>query len=193
MREQPRHATTRDDRGARGRRAGIRHHRRPADQEPSAQARDSPAANYGIYNGQVAATADREQVGSTIDAGFTAGEVDNLYPLARVEVATAGTDAAASPADTGPFAQAVFAGQNVQPAAVRLREVSGHRRTPRAYSAGLGHRCRRRRPPPGRRPAGRTAPGGDHHHGSARSQPRDGSDGGTASDSSLLRRQSRVS
>ncbi|MHB8718229.1 MAG: hypothetical protein ACYDAC_04950 [Candidatus Dormibacteria bacterium] len=100
-----------------------------------AQRDDSQAANYSLYGGEVAATADREQVGSTIDAGFTAGLVNNFYPLARVAVAIAGTSAAASPADTGPLAQAVFAGQNVNQPQYVFAQSPGNP-TPPGYAAG---------------------------------------------------------
>ena len=76
----------------------------------SATQDDTLSSNYGIYNGQVSATADREQVGTTVDANFSGGAINNFYPLAQAQVATAGTNADASPADTGPFAQAVFGG-----------------------------------------------------------------------------------
>jgi hypothetical protein len=100
-----------------------------------AQQDDSQAANFGIYNGQVRAAADREQVGSTTNAGFTEGLVDNFYPFASVNVATAGTSASASPADTGPFAQAVFGGQNVvQPQYVHAQYPDDQ--NPPGYTAG---------------------------------------------------------
>jgi hypothetical protein len=96
---------------------------------------DQQSVNYSIYNGQVAAAADREQVGTEVDVGFSGGAVNNFYPLARVDVAVAGTSAAASPADTGPFAQAVFAGQNItQPQYVFARYPGDP--APTAYRAG---------------------------------------------------------
>ncbi|MBV8194851.1 MAG: hypothetical protein JOY80_04925, partial [Candidatus Dormibacteraeota bacterium] len=75
-----------------------------------AQPDDSQATNYGLYNGAVSATSDREQVGTTADVNFAQGAINNYYPLAYSQVAVAGTSATASPADTGPFAQAVFGG-----------------------------------------------------------------------------------
>ncbi len=141
-----------------------------------AQGDDALAASYGIYNGQVAATADREQVGSTVDAGFTAGEVDNFYPLARVEVATAGTNATATPADTGPFAQAVFAGQNVQQPQYVSAQYPGTQNPP-PYSAGSATAAA------SVTPASATA---SATYGAANTTPPDGSDGGTASDSSYF-------
>ncbi len=148
-----------------------------------AQGDDALAAGYGIYNGQVAATADREQVGSTVDAGFTAGEVDNFYPLARVEVATAGTNATATPADTGPFAQAVFAGQNVQQPQYVNAQYPGTQ-NPHPYSAGSATAAA------SVTPASATASGtygatGDTS-GAPGTPPPDGSDGGTASDSAYF-------
>ena len=71
---------------------------------------DTQAANYDVYNGQVSATADREQVGTSVDANFSAGAIDNFYPLAYTDVAVAGTNALATWADTGPFVQAVLGG-----------------------------------------------------------------------------------
>lgn len=76
----------------------------------SASQDDTQAANYDVYSGQVYATADREQVGTTVDANFGAGAIDNFYPLAYSNVATAGTNALATWADTGPFVQAVLGG-----------------------------------------------------------------------------------
>lgn len=76
----------------------------------SASQDDSLASNFGLYNGSIYAAADREQVGTSTNPEFTAGAVNNFYPLAHAAVATAGTSAAASPADTGPFAQAVIGG-----------------------------------------------------------------------------------
>ena len=71
---------------------------------------DTQSANYDVYNGQVSATADREQVGTTVDANFAAGAINNFYPLAYSDVAVAGTNALATWADTGPFVQAVLGG-----------------------------------------------------------------------------------
>lgn len=71
---------------------------------------DTQAANYGLYNGQVYATADRQQVGTTVDNNFAGGAFNNFYPLAYSGVAVAGTNATATWADTGPFAQAVLGG-----------------------------------------------------------------------------------
>jgi hypothetical protein len=71
---------------------------------------DTQAANYGVYSGQVSATADHEQLGTSVDANFAGGAINNYYPLAYSNVAVAGTNALASWADTGPFAQAVFGG-----------------------------------------------------------------------------------
>lgn len=76
----------------------------------SATQDDTQAANYDVYGGQVDATADREQVGTSVDANFSSGAIDNFYPLAYSNVAVAGTNALATWADTGPFAQAVFGG-----------------------------------------------------------------------------------
>lgn len=146
-----------------------------------AQGDDTLAASYGIYNGQVAATADREQVGSTIDAGFTAGEVDNFYPLARVEVATAGTNATATPADTGPFAQAVFAGQNVQQPQYVNAQYPGTQ-NPQPYSAGSATAAASVTPAS----ATASATYGAANTNPANTNPPDGSDGGTASDSSYF-------
>jgi len=147
-----------------------------------AQGDDALAASYGIYNGQVAATADREQVGSTVDAGFTAGEVDNFYPLARVEVATAGTNATATPADTGPFAQAVFAGQNVQQPQYVNAQYPGTQNPP-PYSAGSATAAASVTPASATASGTYGATGGT---GTPGSPPPDGSDGGTASDSTYF-------
>jgi len=76
----------------------------------SATQDDTQAANYGVYGGQVSATADREQLGTSVDANFSGGALNNFYPLAYSNVAVAGTNALATWADTGPFAQAVFGG-----------------------------------------------------------------------------------
>jgi hypothetical protein len=148
-----------------------------------AQQEDSLAANYGIYNGQVAAAADREQVGTTVDSGFTSGAVDNYYPFARVDVAVAGTSAAASPADTGPFAQAVFGGQNVQQPQYVFAQYPGTQNPP-PYSAGSASASA------SATPAAATAAGTYGSVGTTTSAPPgsqpDGSDGGTASTSSYF-------
>lgn len=96
---------------------------------------DSQATNYSIFNGQVQAGADREQVFTSDDPGFDQGAVNNFYPLARVGVTTAGTSADASPADTGPLAQAVVGGQQqTQPQYVHAQ--SPGTTNPSPYSAG---------------------------------------------------------
>lgn len=149
-----------------------------------AQQDDTQAANYGIYNGQVAATADREQVGSTVDAGFTAGMVNNFYPFARVAVAVAGTSAAASPADTGPFAQAVFAGQNVnQPQYVFAQDPGNP--NPNPFSAGPATAAASAGPASAKA-AGTYGAVGNSTGTPTSGTPPDGSDGGTASDSSYF-------
>jgi len=102
---------------------------------------DTQAVNYSLFNGQVAAAADREQVFTSTNPGFDQGAVDNFYPLARVGVTTAGTSADASPADTGPFAQAVYAGlpaypgyNGQQPQYVHAQDPGLH--NPPSFSAG---------------------------------------------------------
>jgi len=102
---------------------------------------DTQAVNYSLFNGQVAAAADREQVFTSTNPGFDQGAVNNFYPLARVGVTTAGTSADASPADTGPFAQAVYAGlpaypgyTGQQPQYVHAQDPGTH--NPPAFSAG---------------------------------------------------------
>lgn len=96
---------------------------------------DTQAANYGLFNGQVTAGADREQVFTSTNPGFDQGAVNDFYPLARVGVATAGTSADASPVDTGPLFQAVVAGQNVtQPQYVHAQFPGTE--NPPGYSAG---------------------------------------------------------
>jgi hypothetical protein len=96
---------------------------------------DQQAVSYSIYNGQVASAADREQVGTEVDVGFNGGAVNNFYPLARVDVAVAGNNAAASPADTGPLAQAVFAGQNISQPQYVFAQFPGEQNPP-GYRAG---------------------------------------------------------
>lgn len=157
-----------------------------------AQQDDSLAANYGIYNGQVAAAADREQVGTTVDSGFTSGAVDNYYPFARVDVAVAGTSAAASPADTGPFAQAVFGGLPACPDPVicppgqqpqYVYAQSPGTQNPHPYSAGSASASA------SATPAGATAAATYGSVGTTGGPPTgqtDGSDGGTASTSSYF-------
>lgn len=94
---------------------------------------DTQATNYSLFNGQVTAGADREEVFTSTNPGFEA--VNNFYPLAQVGVTTAGTSAAASPADTGPLAQAVVGGQQqTQPQYVRAQSPGNQ--NPPAYSAG---------------------------------------------------------
>jgi hypothetical protein len=84
---------------------------------------DSQAASYNVYNGQVSAGADRETATTEKDVGLPGGAVDNYYPDTRIDVALAGTSAEASPADTGPLAQAVLAGQGQsQPQYVRASD-----------------------------------------------------------------------
>jgi hypothetical protein len=96
---------------------------------------DSQAVNFSLFNGQVTAGADREQVFTSTNPGFDQGAVNNFYPLAQVGVTTAGTSAAASPADTGPLAQAVVGGQQEnQPQYVRAQSPGNQ--NPPGYSAG---------------------------------------------------------
>ena len=96
---------------------------------------DTQAANFSLFNGQVMAAADREQVFTSTNPGFTDGAVNNLYPLAQVGVTTAGTSATASPADTGPLTQAVVGGQQqTQPQYVHAQSPGSE--NPPAYSAG---------------------------------------------------------
>jgi hypothetical protein len=148
-----------------------------------AQQDDTQAANFGLYNGQVRAAADREQVGSSTNAGFTEGLVDNFYPFARVGVAVAGTSAAASPADTGPFAQAVFGGQNVvQPQYVYAQSPGTE--NPPGYSAGSSSATA------SVTPASAKASGTYGAVGTTTTAPPsanpDGADGGTASDTAYF-------
>lgn len=149
-----------------------------------AQQDDTQAANYGIYNGQVAATADREQVGSTTNPGFTAGLVNNFYPFARVNVAVAGTSAAASPADTGPFAQAVFAGQNVNQPQYVFAQNPGNP-NPAPYSAGPAT-ASASAGPASAKAAGTYGAVGNSTGTAPSTTPPDGSDGGSASDTSYF-------
>ena len=142
-----------------------------------AQQDDSQAANFGIYNGQVRAAADREQVGSTTNAGFTEGLVDNFYPFARVGVAPAGTSAAASPGDTGPFAQAVFGGQNVVQPQYVYAQYPGTENPP-GYSAGSAS-ATASVTPASAKAAGTYGSAGTTTTAPPGTKP-DGSDGGTA-------------
>lgn len=144
---------------------------------------DSQAVNYGIYSGKAAAAADREQVGSDIDSGFGTGLVDNYYPLARVNVAAAGTSSAASPADTGPFAQAVFGGQSVQQPQYVFAQSPGNP-NPQPYSAGSATATATAAPVSASAAAtyGSVGNTGNAPPGT----PGDGSDGGTASASSYF-------
>ena len=139
---------------------------------------DSQAASYGIYNGHAAAAADREQVGSSTNAGFTTGLVDNYYPFARVNVAVAGTSAASSPADTGPFAQAVFGGQNVQQPQYVFAQSPGNPNPP-GYSAGSATATASAGPASAAAAATYGSVGNASN--SPPGTPADGSDGGTAS------------
>jgi hypothetical protein len=144
---------------------------------------DTRAADFGIFNGQVAAAADRQQVGTEVDVGFSGGAVNNFYPLARVDVALAGTSAAASPADTGPLAQAVFAGQNVTQPQYVYAKFPGDQNPP-AYNAGSANASA------SVTPASATASAtygsaGNTTTAPAATQP-DGSDGGTASDNAYF-------
>jgi hypothetical protein len=148
-----------------------------------AQQDDSQAANFGIYNGQVRAAADREQVGSTTNAGFTEGLVDNFYPFARVGVAPAGTSAAASPGDTGPFAQAVFGGQNVVQPQYVYAQYPGTQNPP-GYTAGSAT-ATASVTPLSATAAGTYGAVGNSTTAPPTSKP-DGSDGGTASDISYF-------
>jgi hypothetical protein len=144
---------------------------------------DAQALNYGIYNGQVAAAADREQVGTQVDVGFNGGAVNNFYPLARVDVAVAGTSAAASPADTGPLAQAVFAGQNITQPQYVYAQYPGAQNPP-GYNAGSANAAA------SVTAASATASATYGSVGNTTTAPAgsqaDGSDGGTASDSSYF-------
>jgi len=102
---------------------------------------DTQAANYSLFNGQVAAAADREQVFTSTNPGFDQGAVNNFYPLARVGVTTAGTSADASPVDTGPFFQAVYAGLPAFPGYTGKQPQYVHAQfpgtqDPPSYSAG---------------------------------------------------------
>jgi hypothetical protein len=146
-----------------------------------AQQQDALSAGYGIFNGQVSAAADREQVFTTNDAGFSDGAVNNYYPLATVDVATAGTSAAASPADTGPLAQTVFAGQNVQqPQYVRAHYPGTQNPSP--YSAGSGTASAAVTPASGTASATYGTVGAS----ATSTDQSDGSDGGTANVSSYF-------
>ena len=96
---------------------------------------DTQASNYSLFNGQVKAGADREQVFTSTNPGFDQGAVNNFYPLARVSVTTAGNSADASPLDTGPLFQAVAAGQNfTQPQYVHAQFPGTQ--NPLPYNAG---------------------------------------------------------
>lgn len=96
---------------------------------------DSRAPDFSIYNGQVFAGADREVVTTEKDVGLPGGAVNNYYPLTKVDVAVAGTSATASPADTGPLAQAVIGGQQqTQPQYVYASDPGTH--NPPGYRAG---------------------------------------------------------
>jgi len=96
---------------------------------------DTLAPTYSIYNGEVAAGADRETVTTENDVGLPGGAVNNYYPDTRVGVAVAGTSAEASPADTGPLAQAIIGGQGqTQPQYVRASDPGTP--NPPAYQAG---------------------------------------------------------
>ncbi|HEV7677967.1 MAG TPA: hypothetical protein VGQ42_05330 [Candidatus Dormibacteraeota bacterium] len=144
---------------------------------------ESLAANYGIYNGQVATAADRQQVGTEVDVGFSGGVVNNFYPLARVDVSVAGNSAAATPADTGPFAQAVFAGQNVtQPQYVNAQYPGTQ--NPPGYSAGSATASASVTPASGTAAATYGAAGNTTTVPAG--APADGSDAGTANASSFF-------
>ncbi len=143
---------------------------------------DAQADSFSIYNGRVAAAADREQVGTEVDVGFDGGAVNNYYPMARVDVATAGTNAAASPADTGPFAQAVFAGQNVTQPQYVYAQYPGDQNPP-AYSAGPATASASVTPASGTASATYGAVG---NTASSPLSSADGSDGGTASVTSFF-------
>lgn len=96
---------------------------------------DTLAPTYSVYNGEVASGADRETVTTENDVGLPGGAINNYYPDTRVGVAVAGTSAEASPADTGPLAQAVIGGQGqTQPQYVRASDPGTP--NPPGYQAG---------------------------------------------------------
>ena len=140
---------------------------------------DTQAVNYSLFNGQVIAAADREQVFTGADPGLGNGDgaVDNFYPYARVGVTSAGTEAHASPVDTGPLFQAVVAGQGVtQPQYVDAQYPGTE--NPHAYSAGLATASASVTPASGTASATYGAVG-NTTTGAFDDQP-SGSDGGTA-------------
>jgi len=144
---------------------------------------DTQAGNFGLFNGQVAAAADREQVFTSTNPGFDQGAVDNFYPLARVGVATAGTSADASPADTGPFAQAVYAGLPAYPGYNGQQPQYVHAQfpgaqDPPAFSAGTSTASAAVTPASGTATATYGAVG--NTVSAPAGNPADGADGGTA-------------
>jgi hypothetical protein len=144
---------------------------------------DALAASYGVYNGEVSAGADRETVTTENDVGLPGGAVNNYYPDTKVDVAVAGTNAEASSADTGPFAQAVVGQQNEnQPQYVRASypgnpNPNGWRAGPATADASAG--------PASAAAAGTYGAVGTTTTGPV-SAPADGSDGLTARSTSYF-------